>query len=179
MSKFFYYFKRILVILLVIAISFILQTAVFSHLKLAGIVPNILVMITAFAGFLNGREEGMLVGFLSGIVADFYMGQWFGMFALICLFIGFLNGSFRTAFFGDDIKLPLLYVALSDIIYGIIIYISMYLTRQQYDFLYYFLNIIMPETMYTIIISIICYIPMFRLSSWIHKNTPRSTRSIG
>lgn len=179
MSKFFYYLKRILAILGVIAVAFIFQTAVFNHLELAGVVPNLLVILTAFAGFMSGTMDGMLVGFISGFVADIYFGEWFGLFALVYLIIGFLNGAFRTAFFGDDIKLPLLYVAISDIIYGMIIYLCLYMPRQQYELSYYFFNIMMPEAVYTLLVTLILYLPLLHLNQWIHKKEPRSTRSIG
>ena len=179
MSKFFYYFKRIMAILAVIVVAFLLQTSVFNHLELASVVPNLLVLLTAFAGFMNGRMEGMFVGFTAGFIADLYFSEWFGMFALIYLVIGFLNGSFRTAFFGDDIKLPLLYVAVSDLVYGIIIYLCLYMPREQYEFVYYFFNVMMPEAVYTRLITIIFYLPLIRLNQWIHKTEPRSTRSFG
>lgn len=177
MSKFFYYFKRILTVIAVIVGFYILQTSVFIHFELAGVVPNFLVIITSFAGFMSGRKEGMLVGFVAGILADFFFGEWFGMYALIYLYIGFINGFFRKTFFGDDIKLPLLFVAISDVIYGIIIFICLYLPRQKYDFYYYFFNVIAPETVYTLILTIAFYVPLFELHQWIHKKEPRSTRS--
>ena len=49
---------------LLIIICFILQCTVFQALSLAGIVPNLLLIVTSSLGFMRGEKEGMAVGFL-------------------------------------------------------------------------------------------------------------------
>ena len=50
---------------LLIIICFILQCTVFQALSLAGIVPNLLLIVTSSLGFMRGEKEGMAVGFFS------------------------------------------------------------------------------------------------------------------
>lgn len=52
---------------------------------------------------------------------------------------------------------PLFLIAVSDLSLNLMIYISSYLVRNRLDFLYYFIRIILPELIYTIVISALIY----------------------
>ena len=157
---------------------FLLQTTVFSNFKLAGVTPNFLVILVSYIGFMRGRKDGMVVGIVCGILLDLFIGSVFGLYSIIFLFLGYLNGLLRQFFFGDDIKLPLFLVGISDIVYGLFIYFALFLFRGRADFLYYVMNIILPEAVYTIVISILLYYPMIRLNTWLDKKDKRGAGSI-
>ena len=178
MSSFRHILKRILVTAGLIALVFLLQESVFPHLALGGITPNCVITRVGFAGTSNGALEGMLVGFFSGILLDLMHGQWFGMYALLYLYIGFLNGSFRKFFFGEDLKLPLLFTGISDIIYGFVIYFFIFFTRQKTDVLFYIKNIIIPEAVYTMVVLIALYVPLLLIYNFMGKQKQRETKII-
>ena len=73
------------------------------------------------------------------------------------MYIGFLNGKFSRIFYPEDIKLPLALITLSDLSYGMVCYIILFLLRGRLNFPYFFIHIILPETVYTIVMSIILY----------------------
>ena len=114
--------KRIFITALVILVAYVLQCTVFPVLDIAGIKPNLLLIVTASFGFMRGSKSGMLVGFLSGLLIDIQFGKMIGFYALIYLVVGFLNGLFEQMFYDEDIKLPLFLIAVSDFLYGITIY---------------------------------------------------------
>lgn len=47
-----------------------------------------------------------------------------GFYALLYMYAGFLNGCFKKMFYPDDIKLPMLLIAGSDLSYNLFIYFS-------------------------------------------------------
>ncbi len=55
--------KYILVVLAIVIVGFLLQTTVFPHMELAGVTPNIMVIIITY-GLMRGRKQGMIIGFL-------------------------------------------------------------------------------------------------------------------
>ena len=112
--------KKVIIIANVIYVSFLLQMGVFSRLRLAGVTPNVIICIVSTYGFMKGRRYGILTGFFSGLLLDIFSGGIFGTYALIYMYIGFLNGLFRKQFFGDDLRLPMILIGTSDFIYGII-----------------------------------------------------------
>ena len=178
MSSFRHILKRILITAGLIALVFLLQESVFPHLALGGITPNCVIILVCFAGFSNGALEGMLVGFFSGILLDLMHGQYIGMNALLYLYIGFLNGSFRKFFFGEDLKLPLLFTGLSDIIYGFVIYFFLFFTRQKTDVLFYIKSIIIPEAVYTMLVTVALYVPLLLIYNFMGKQKQRETKII-
>lgn len=146
--------KRFAVTALILLAAYLLQCTVFPSLELAGIKPNLLLIVTASFGFMRGSREGMLIGFVGGLLTDIQFGDMIGFYALIYLLVGFVNGLFERMYFDEDIKLPLLLITISEFVYGIVIYFLMFMLRSDFDFLFYLNRIIIPELIYTIVITL-------------------------
>ena len=99
----------------------------------------------------------MLIGFFCGLLADIFSGNVIGLYALLYMLTGYVNGTFQRMFYPEDIKLPLALIIVSDISYGLICYILMFLLRGRFHFPYYFTSVILPEALYTIVVTIILY----------------------
>lgn len=147
----------VLVCIFFVFICFLLQSTVFPNLAFGGIIPNLMIVVTASYGFMRGRKSGLLVGFFSGFIVDIFFSNVLGFYALIYMYIGYLNGVFKKMFFPEDIKLPIALIVGSDFLYNIIIYVLTFLLKGRFQFLYYFLNIIIPEMVYTIIVTCVLY----------------------
>ena len=149
--------RRIVVTAVIVLATYILQCSVFPALAVANIKPNLMLVVTASFGFMRGPREGMLVGFASGLLIDIQYGDMIGFYALIYLLAGYINGMFEQMYFDEDIKLPLFLIAGSDFIYGVAVYFLMFLLRSDFNFLYYLNRIIIPEAIYTIVITLVLY----------------------
>jgi rod shape-determining protein MreD len=152
---------RKLLLAILILCSFVLQSTVFKAIAFAGIVPNLLVILTSSFGFMRGEKEGLLIGFFCGLLQDIFFGELLGFHALVFMYIGYLNGKFCRIFYPEDIKLPIALIAVSDLTYGLIFYILMFLLRGRFEFTYYFTRVILPEVLYTIIVTMLIY-PLIR-----------------
>ena len=148
--------RRVITVGLLIVVCFLLQSSVFTQLDLGGITPNLLIVLTASFGFMRGEKEGMFIGFICGLLMDIFFAEYMGLYSLVYLNIGFFNGKFKKIFFPDDIKLPISLIVVSDLVYGLACYIS-FLLRGKFHFGYYFIHIVLPEVVYTIIITIALY----------------------
>ena len=149
--------KRKIVIALMIIVCFLLQSTLFQSLSLASISPNLLIILTSAYGFMKGKKEGMAVGFFCGLLEDIFFGRLLGMHALIYMYIGYANGYFNQIFYGEDIKLPMALISASELAYGLGTYLIMFLMRSRFDFFYYLKRIILPELLYTIIVTLFVY----------------------
>lgn len=158
--------KRIITLALTILVSFLLQTTLFQSLKLAGVMPNILLILVVSFALMRGRIEGMTIGFFCGLLIDIMYGGPLGVYAFIYMFLGFINGFFNRHFYVDDIMLPLLLNAGNDILFNVFIYIVFFLLRNRLDFLYYLKYIIIPEVVYTILITLVIY----KILLWINTS---------
>jgi len=149
--------KKVLIFGISVYVLYILQTALFPYFELGGIVPNLLLVLTVFYGFMRNSREGMIAGFCCGLVLDFTTGLLFGVHILALLLIGFLNGFFRKIFFGDDVKLPILFTGISDLFYGLFMYFFFFVPRGSTHFSYFLMNVMIPEAVYTVMVAFVLY----------------------
>lgn len=166
--------KRKIVTFAIIFVCFLLQSTVFQGLSLGGITPNLLIIATSSFGFMRGKKEGMVVGFISGLFIDILFNDLIGFYALIYLVLGYANGFFRKIFFDDDIKLPLILIAASDFIYGNIVCIFMFVMRSKFHYFYYLKSVIIPELIYTILVTIIVYQVILNINKKLEAEEKRS-----
>ena len=149
--------NRKVVVTLLIIVCFCLQCTLFKTLSLAFIAPNLLIVITSSFGFMRGKKEGLIIGFFAGLLIDIFYGDVLGFYALIYMYIGYVNGFFNKIFYDEDVKLPMILITMSDLLYGVIIYLFLFLLRTKLDFGYYFIHVIMPEVIYTVVVTVVLY----------------------
>ncbi len=165
--------KRVLVEILIIITAFILQSTVFRAISLGGIVPNLLIIITAAFGIMRGRKEGMLTGFFCGLLIDIFFGSVIGFYALVYMVIGYLNGIFQSLFYPEDVKLPMILISLSEVVYCFICYVFLFLLRSRLHLGYYIVHIILPEIVYTIVATIVLYRGILYVNEWLEAPVQR------
>lgn len=165
---------RKIVLFIIIAICFVLQTTFFQFASFAGIAPNLLIVIVSSFSLMRGKKEGMYLGLFCGLLIDIFCGFYYGVYALIYMYIGYVNGLFQKRFYPEDIKLPMLLISGSDLALNLIIYVIMFLTRSRYDFLYYLRAIIIPELVYTMVITIFLYFILLKVNQKLEAYEKRS-----
>ena len=170
------YIVRALANLILILVSFILQTTVFRALDFGGIAPNLLMIMVASSAFIKGDKAGLLTGFLSGLIIDIFFGTYIGFFALIYMYIGFIIGKFHEVFFSQNIAIPIIFITISDFLYGFICYVLMFLFRTRFDIGYYMMNVIIPEVVYTALVAIFYYPIILNINVAIDKKEQRSAK---
>lgn len=148
--------RKVVVTLFILA-GFILQCTVFDKLAFAGIIPNLMIILTSSFGFMRGEKEGLVIGFFCGLLSDIFFENFLGFYALVLMYIGFLNGKFSRIFYPEDIKLPIALIITSDLSYGILMFVLMFMLRGKFRFGYYFMHVILPEALYTIVVTMFFY----------------------
>lgn len=166
--------KRKLITFIIIIVCFLLESCVFHHLSFASIKPNLLIIITSSFGFMRGKKEGMFVGFFSGLLFDLFWGSALGFHMLLYAVIGYVNGFFRRLFYDDDIKLPIALIGASEFVYGLITYACMYMLQGDFAFMAHLTNIIMPELVYTILVTLALYQIVLHINKKLEAEEQRS-----
>ena len=88
--------------------------------------------------------------------------------------IGYINGMFRKIFYPDDIKLPMMLILGSDLVLGLIMYLLRFLPRKKVHFGYYLGHIIIPEMVYTLVITLGLYFILLKINQHLEKIEKRS-----
>lgn len=150
--------KKIILYAVIVISSFILQNTICRYISFGSIVPNLLLITVSSFGFMKGKKAGVLTGFFAGLFVDIFFSDIVGLHALLYMYIGYFNGFFKRLFYKDELKLQILLVGCSDFIYGLVYYLLTFLLRGRFHFTYYLINIIIPEAVYTILITIVIFL---------------------
>ena len=119
--------RRKITVAIIIIVCYLLQCTVFQTLSFASISPNLLSVVTSAFGFMRGKKEGIWIGFFCGLCLDIFYGSTLGFYALLYMYVGFLNGFFRKLFYPEDIKLPMLLISGSDLLFNLAVYFFTFL----------------------------------------------------
>ena len=118
----------------------------------------------------------MFIGFFSGMLMDIFFGSILGFYALEYMYIGYFNGFFRKQFFPDDIKLPLILIGVSDILYNLGVYVLRFFFRGKFQIGYFMLHIVIPELVYTLLVTIVLYFIILKINQHLERMEKRSAK---
>jgi len=104
--------RRIVSIAAVVLTALLLQSTVFAQLRLLGVRPELLYLITIAIALLEGPNEGATVGFASGLAQDFLMNQPKGLTALTLTLLGYAVGMFRQFIVSPSPLVPTIVVGV-------------------------------------------------------------------
>lgn len=165
--------RRKVAVFLIIVVCFLLQSTLFQALSIAAISPNLLIVAVSSFGFMRGRKEGMWIGFISGLLMDVF-GSVMGFYTLVYMYIGYINGFFRKRFFPEDIKLPLILIAASDLGYSLLVYLFWFFFRGRFQFGYYLIHVMIPELVYTVLVAVVLYFVILKINQKLEVIEKRS-----
>ncbi len=132
--------------------------------------PNLLLILVVSHAYMRGPMTGLLLGMFGGLLVDFMSGSYIiGVDALILMLIGYFIGYTNKYYANDDYTFPLVIITVSDLAYGFLFYVFEFLLRGRLNFLYYLRRLILPEIIYTVVVSILLY----KLLHMIHNRLER------
>lgn len=153
--------RRTLALGAVIVTSLLLQSTVFSQIKLLGVRPELLYVVTILMAILEGPSEGAVIGFAGGMAQDFLLDQPKGITALTLTLLGYTVGLARQYIVSPSPLLPTILVALGTF-GGVIFYeIVSFLLGQLDDPLLYLLRVASLTAVYSAILTPLIY-PLLR-----------------
>ena len=103
--------RRVLSIVAVVVTALLLQSTVFTDIKLLGISPELMYLVTIVIAIREGPQEGAIVGFAGGMAQDFMLNQPKGITALTLTLVGYSIGLARQYIVSPSPLLPTILVA--------------------------------------------------------------------
>lgn len=152
--------KKILIhVLLVITfiVIYLLQSICFSHFTIAGIMPNMFVILMLYIGLYMGRTMGIIYGIIYGILLDIWVGKNIGVTSIALALIGVISGLFDKTFSKDNRMTVVLMGIACTIIYEVILYVMQYFIIKINIEILSFIKILLIEVIYNMILIIIIY----------------------
>lgn len=149
--------KRIIINIILMVLAFTIQNCIFPLIPFLAATPNLLLILTFSFGFIYGKQAGMYYGLLAGILLDLFYSGSFGFYTLLFVNIGYFNGICTKYYYEDYITLPLVLSLVNELFYNFYIYVLRFLIRNRLDFFYYLREIIIPETIFTVVTTLLIY----------------------
>ena len=149
--------RRVLTLTILLILSFLLQTTVFSLHDVTSVSPNLMLILTMSFGIMRGRREGMLTGFFSGLLFDLLFGTWLGLYAFVYMCIGYVNGTFHKNYLMEDVGLPVFIIILDQLFLDLVIFISSFLLRNRVNLGFFFVHRMLPQLLYDALITVLVY----------------------
>ena len=156
--------KKILInisLIITFIIIYLLQTVFFSHFTIAGIMPNIFVILMLFIGLYMGRTMGIIYGISFWIFIDIWIGKNMGFTSIALAIVGLLSGVLDKTLSKDSRITVLLMGIISTIVYEVILYFLQYMFLGINVEVLSFIKILLIEVVYNMLIVIILY-PLIR-----------------
>ena len=153
--------RRTLALGAVIVTSLLLQSTVFAQVKLLGVRPELMYVVTILMAILEGPSEGAIVGFAGGMAQDFLLDQPKGITALTLTLLGYTVGLARQYIVSPSPLLPTILVAVGTVA-GMIFYeVVSFLLGQFDDPLLFSLRVALLTAVYSAILTPLIY-PLLR-----------------
>lgn len=123
------------------------------NISLAGVTPDILFILVCIIGFARGSTTGVIAGFIIGLIADLLGLTPIGLSSLLFCVTGYLTGTFDRNLFEEEVRTPILMLAVTALVYHIAKAIFMTIFGMVESFGTTLLQIALPGTLYTIVVG--------------------------
>ena len=150
-----------ILLILTIFIVYFLQSNFFTWFNIAGIMPNLFVVIVLFIGLFASKTMGTIYGIVIGLILDLLFGRSVGIQAVSLGLIGFLAGIFDKNFSKDSRMTIMLMVLSSTVIVEVLNYLFKYMFEGISVEIFNFVKILILEVIFNLLLTIILY-PIIR-----------------
>lgn len=106
---------------LMITASFIVSVVVFAQFPIAGVRPEIMLLVAICAGLVGGAERGAWVGFIAGLLVDLTLHGTLGVSAFCFTVVGFFVGMISEILPGRSHLLSVVITAAASAV-GVVLY---------------------------------------------------------
>jgi rod shape-determining protein MreD len=153
--------RRVVAIAAILVTALLLQSTVFSDLRLLGVRPELVYLVTIVVALLEGPNEGIVVGFAGGLLQDFMLNEPKGITALTLTLVGYAVGMSRQFITSPSPLLPTFVVGIATAL-GLAFYeITSFLLGGFSDTFTYGVKVALLAGLYNAVLTPIVY-PLLR-----------------
>ena len=161
--------KSILIIILLFIIIYFLQCNFFSWFNIAGIMPNLYVVLVLFIGLFIGKKIGVLSGIIIGLILDALFGRDVGITSILLGAVG-LAAEFLDRRYSKDSRITIIIMALvSTVLFEVAKYAICYFMHNVELEIWEFIRILLIENLFNSLLIIIVYAGMKKLGYYLEE----------
>ena len=146
-----------IMIIITFLIIYFLHSNLFTGFKIAGVMPNLFVVLVLFVGLYANKFMGVIYGVVFGLFLDLFIGKRIGISAIMLGIVGIVGVIFDRNFSKENRITLIVMVMISTIIFEFGVYILGYFINKATIEIVSFIQILVIETIYNAILTIILY----------------------
>lgn len=146
-----------IVLVLTFIIIYFLHSNLFTWFKIAGVMPNLFVILVLFIGLYSNKYMGVVYGVVFGLFLDLFIGKKVGVTAIMLGAVGIIGMLFDKNFSKDNRITLIVMVAISTLAFEIGQSLIYYMITRETLELLPFIQILLIECLYNALITIILY----------------------
>ena len=155
--------KKALIWFIFVALLYVVQVSFLPLISFHGISADLLLLAVVAYAFNKGKEQGVLFGFLLGLLQDLSSGTFFGLNIFSKMLVGFFCGSFSTRVFKEQALLPILSTLAATAGNYLVSLIIILLLGYRLNFVTHVQYVLIPMLWYNVIFAYPVYGLMSRM----------------
>jgi rod shape-determining protein MreD len=156
----------------------VLETVLMPYIRIFGVAPDLLLVVTVSTGLLYGTREGVAAGLFCGFVTDLMRGRFLGLSAFSKGLTGFLFGLLSERIFKDNLLVPLISGLAGTVIDQLLFLVFGHVVGQTLFVWPGIYRIILPMAIYDAILSPVTFTLTHNLTRPIAKMPGRGPRGL-
>ena len=156
--------KKIIInsaLIIIFIITYFLHSNFFTWFKIAGVMPNLFVVLVLFIGLYAHKFMGVTYGIIFGLLLDCFIGKKIGITSIMLGVVGIVGVVFDKNFSKENRITLLVMVMIATVVFETGEYIIGYFINRGYLEIGPFIQILLIECVYNSILTIILY-PLIR-----------------
>ena len=150
-----------IIIILTFLIIYFLHSNLFTWFRIAGVMPNLFVILVLFIGLYSSKYMGVAYGIIFGLLLDLFIGSKIGVSAIMLGVVGAIGAIFDKNFSKENRITLIVMSVVATFVFELGKILLMYIINRNFvDFLP-FIEVLLVECLYNAILTIILY-PLMR-----------------
>ena len=147
----------------VVGAALILEGTGLNFLRVAGVKPDLLLILTVCHAYLRGPRQGAALGLLSGLAHDLYTGYYLGLNAVAKGAVGLAVGALEGKLYREGPHLAVPVAALATLFHELLFFLGLRYLGVAVPFGFVFVHIVVPACVYNAALTLLGYNPYHRL----------------
>lgn len=155
--------------LAVLLVAVVVQSAVLPFFPINNVHADILLLVVASTGLLQGNVKGGVLGFAAGLLQDVTSGTIFGLNTFSKMVIGYLFGSIERKVFKEQALLPVVVAVAATLLNYLLMAVLMHGIGYRFGIMSNMAAVLLPMLLYNVILAIPVYKLICRIMSIVEK----------
>ena len=136
---------------------FVFQTVLGDSIKIAGMLPDLIFILTVYVSLKEKRPYCLVFALVSGLLKDFSLMQTFGLNAIITLYISFFISLIAEKYFYPTIFVNGMFTFFGSFLWQLSYFFLKFTMWGEERLLYPVINIILPQCVYNTVLSFLVF----------------------